>query len=136
MTRLAEEITILTELYLQGVLSRRTRSISLFGRKCQPKIEETFLGFELKFGKRRITCPDQVTARYAKIFAELGMPTIQVPYDPSLTRRLLPKLEKSMEAIRVATSTSAGGGLPSRIPTYKKIRTALKQSTARPADRE
>jgi len=136
MTLLSKEIGILTELYAGEVLSQRTRSIALFGRKCKPQIEETFLGFELRFGKRRITCPDQVTARYAKIFAELGMPSIRVPYDPSLTTKLLPELEKSMNVIRESTSASGSGRLPSRLSTYKKVRRALTQSQTRSVEEQ
>ena len=51
----------------------------------------TFLGFELKLSRKRITCPDMVTARYLMLFAEMGMDAVSIPYDPTQTARLLPE---------------------------------------------
>ncbi len=95
-----QEIGRLSGIYAQEVLSQRTRVISLPGRKCQPQIIDTFLGYELKAFRRRITCPDMSTARYLRIFAELGMPTIRTPYDPTQTIRVLPALERSLKQIK------------------------------------
>ena len=43
-----EEIERLSGIYAQEVLSRHTRVVSLPGRKCEPRIVDTFLGYELK----------------------------------------------------------------------------------------
>ena len=94
-----EEIEKLSRIYAQ-VLSRRTRMVSLPGRKCDPQIVDTFLGYELKVFRKRITCPDMTTARYLRIFAELGMPAIRTPYDPTHTIRVVPELERSVKRIK------------------------------------
>ena len=99
-TTIREEIEKLSHIYAQEVLSRPTRVVSLPGRKCQPQIVDTFLGYELKALRKRITCPDMSTARYLRIFAEIGMPAIRTPYDPTLTIRLVPELEKSFKQIK------------------------------------
>lgn len=95
-----QEIEKLSGIYVQEVLSRRTRVVSLPGRKCQPQIVDTFLGYELKALRRRITCPDMSTARYLRIFAEVGMHTIRTPYDPTHTIRVVPDLERSLQQIK------------------------------------
>ncbi len=48
----------LKKIYAEEVVIERNRSISLWGRKCQPQIIYTLLGYEVKAGKKRITCPD------------------------------------------------------------------------------
>ena len=99
-TTIREEIETLSHIYAQEVLSRPTRVVSLPGRKCQPQIVDTFLGYELKALRKRITCPDMSTARYLRIFAEIGMPAIRTPYDPTHTIRLVPELERSFKQIK------------------------------------
>jgi hypothetical protein len=125
-----QEIEKLSVIYGREVLLRPTRVVSLPGRKCQPQIVDTFLGYELKAFRRRITCPDMSTARYLRIFAELGMPTIHTPYDPTQTLRVLPELERSMKQIKELLLNE---NLPhkkhqSKLRTiYKKIRDRLKR---------
>ena len=97
---IAEQVHGLSEMYAKEVLSRKTRRVPLLGRKCSPAILYTFLGFELKAGQKRVTCPDMSTACYLRIFAELGMPSIQTPYDPTQTSRFLPELERYLEQIK------------------------------------
>jgi len=99
-TAIQEEIERLGRTYGEEVLSGPTRVVSLPGRKCEPRILNTFLGFELQVAQKRITCPDMSTARYLKIFAEVGMPSIKAPYDPSLTTGVLPQLEQSLNKIK------------------------------------
>jgi len=70
-TAIQEEIEKLGRTYGEEVLSGRTRVVSLPGRKCEPRILNTFLGFELQVAQKRITCPDMSTARYLRIFAEI-----------------------------------------------------------------
>lgn len=97
---IAQQVQGLSNTYAQDVLSRKTRRVPLLGRKCSPTIIYTFLGFELKAGRKRVTCPDMSTARYLRIFAELGMSSIQTPYDPTQTSRFLPELERYLEKIK------------------------------------
>ena len=99
-TAIQVEIEKLGRTYGKEVLSGRTRVVSLPGRKCEPRLLNTFLGFELQVAQKRITCPDMSTARYLKIFAEVGMPSIKAPYDPSLTTGVLPQLEQSLNKIK------------------------------------
>jgi len=86
-------------IYRQHVLSGKTRSIHLLGHKSQARIQETLLGYEVKAEYKRIQCPDMVTARYLKLFTELGCRTIRLPYDPTVTAALIPELERAVAAI-------------------------------------
>ena len=95
-----EEIEKLGRTYGEEVLSGPTRVVSLPGRKCEPRILNTFLGFELQVAQKRMTCPDMSTARYLRLFAEIGMPSVRAPYDPSLTTGVLPQLEQSLKNIK------------------------------------
>ena len=90
----------LKKIYAEEVVIERNRSISLWGRKCQPQIIYTLLGYEVKAGKKRITCPDTVTARYLSLFSELGLDSVRLPYDLTVTARILPELEAIMESIK------------------------------------
>ncbi len=99
-TAIQEEIEKLGRIYGEEVLCGRTRVVSLLGRKCKPRILNTFLGFELQVAQKRITCPDMSTARYLKICAEIGMPSVRAPYDPTLTTGVLPQLEQSLRKIK------------------------------------
>ena len=99
-TTIREEIEKLSHIYAQEVLSRPTRVVSLPGRKCQPQIVDTFLGYELKALRKRITCPDMSTARYLRIFAEIGMKQVKLPYDPSRVQLLATGLEHSLDRIK------------------------------------
>jgi len=93
------EIQKLVEFYGRNIVSGRSRKVRLIGRKCSPKILRSFLGYEIQAGRKRITCPDMVTARYLKIFAEIGVQEILIPYDPTRTSIALPCLEKHFEKI-------------------------------------
>ncbi|MDA2930781.1 hypothetical protein MYX84_12695 [Acidobacteria bacterium AH-259-O06] len=126
-----EEIERLSQTYAGKVLSRRTRVVSLLGRKCEPLILYTFLGFELKMARKRITCPDMSTARYLKIFAELGMPSIRIPYDPTQTSRLLVELELPLQRIKellLAEKLKQRQHQLKHRRIYKKIRDRLKRA--------
>ena len=89
----------LIEIYHSDVLTVKTRTIRLLGRKISAHIFNTLLGFEVKASFKRIQCPDMATARYLKIFTELGCRTIKLPYDPTVTARLLPELEVAQERL-------------------------------------
>lgn len=89
----------LLEIYCAQVLPVKTRTIHLLGRKCTARIIHTLLGFEVQASYKRIHCPDRVTARYLRLFAELGCRIIKLPYDPTVTARVLPDLEASIERL-------------------------------------
>jgi hypothetical protein len=91
--------TGLVEIYRQRVLSQKTRSIRLLGRKSSAKIIHTLLGYEVKAVNKRLHCPDLATAQYLRIFTELGCHVIKLPYDPTLTAQLIPEFERSLESI-------------------------------------
>ncbi len=95
-----KEIGRIDAIYRDRVLEQRVRQVALLGRKCQPRMMYTFLGFELKLGRKRVTCPDVSTGRYLMIFAEIGLERVQIPYDPSQTARLLPELESCFAEIK------------------------------------
>jgi len=89
-------------IYEREVLPLRTRTVRLFGRKCRPEVIYTFLGYELKARGRRLTCPDETTVRYLKVFGELGMDQVRIPLDPTQTARHLDGLEAALTALRDA----------------------------------
>jgi len=93
-------IADIVETYRLEVLPTRTRTIHLLGRKAPAQIIETLLGYEVKSQYKRIHCPDMVTARYVRLFSEFGCRTIRLPYDPTITARLIPDLEQTAEALR------------------------------------
>jgi hypothetical protein len=89
----------LVRTYSEQVLTQKTRTIRLLGRKNSSKIIHTLLGFEVQASYKRIQCPDMVTARYLRLFSELGCHSIKLPYDPTLTERLIPEFEAMVEGI-------------------------------------
>jgi hypothetical protein len=89
----------LVDIYRLEVLTQKTRTIRLLGRKSSAKIIHTLLGYELQASYKRIQCPDLVTARYLKIFSELGCHSIYLPYDPTVTAKLIPEIENSIEGV-------------------------------------
>jgi len=64
----------------------------------------TLLGYEVKAGRKRITCPDLTTARYLRAFAEIGLGSVRIPYDPTVTRGMVDEVESILEKIRKASS--------------------------------
>ena len=92
----------LVEIYRTEVLPIKTRRLQLLGRKCYAAILHTLLGYEVKAEVKRIQCPDLVTARYVKLFSELGCRSVHLPYDPTVTARLIPEMEQSLERIRAS----------------------------------
>jgi hypothetical protein len=93
-----ESLTHLVEVYRDKVLSHKTRTIRLLGKKNPAKIMHTLLGYEVQAAYMRIQCPDLVTARYIRLFSELGCHSIQLPYDPTFTAELIPELETSVDS--------------------------------------
>jgi hypothetical protein len=89
----------LIEIYRREVLTQKTRTVRLLGVKCAAKIIQTLLGYEVQAAHKRIHCPDLVTARYLKLFSELGCHSIRLPYDPTVTARLIPIMESALQSI-------------------------------------
>ena len=88
----------LLEIYRSEVLTQKTRTIRLLGVKSSTKIIQTLLGYEVQSMHKRIHCPDLVTARYLKLFSELGCHSIRLPYDPTVTARLVPIMESAVQS--------------------------------------
>ncbi len=95
----AAGFTDIVGLYRDRILSVKTRTMRLLGRKFPARIVETLLGYEVKASYKRIHCPDLVTARYIKVFTELGCKSIRLPYDPSITAELVPMFEEAVAAL-------------------------------------
>ena len=95
----AQNCNNLVEVYHREVLPHPTRTIRLLGRKSSAKILHTLLGYEVQASYKRIQCPDLVTAQYLRVFSELGCHSIKLPYDPTLTARLIPDLESALDSI-------------------------------------
>lgn len=105
---LNDETERLIAIYRDRVLPLQTRRVTLLGRKCKAVLMKTFLGYELQLGRKRITCPDLITARYLRIFAELGVRTIEIPYNPTRTASILPDLEESFATTQQIIQEEAG----------------------------
>jgi hypothetical protein len=122
----------LVEIYQKNVLSGKTRTIQLLGVKHPARIFNTLLGYEVQASYKRIQCPDMVTARYLKLFTELGCHSIRLPYDPTVTASILPDME--------ACIANIGNGISALFPNdrtlqnyvlrkiYSIIRVQLKKS--------
>lgn len=87
------------EAYRNRVLPHKTRTIRLLGRKGSARIINTLLGFEVQASYKRIQCPDMVTARYIRLFSEIGCHSIKLPYDPTVTAKLIAKFEAAIEDV-------------------------------------
>ena len=90
----------LVEGYCNEVLTQKTRTIRLLGRKNSARIIHTLLGYEVQSSYKRIQCPDLVTARYLRLFSEIGCHSIKLPYDPTLTGRLIPVFEAAVNSLK------------------------------------
>jgi hypothetical protein len=89
----------LVGIYRERVLPIKTRTIQLLGRKGIVRIMQTLLGYEVQASYKRIQCPDLVTARYLKLFSELGCRSIRLPYDPTVTAALIPQFEAAVQEL-------------------------------------
>jgi hypothetical protein len=87
------------DIYRHKVVTQKTRTIRLLGRKSSAKIIHTLLGFEVQASYKRIQCPDMVTARYIRLFSELGCHSIKLPYDPTFTDLIIPEFERMLEIV-------------------------------------
>jgi hypothetical protein len=114
-------------IYRQKVLPQRTRTIRLLGRKTSAKIIHTLLGFELQASYKRIQCPDLVTARYLKVFSEIGCHSIHLPYDPTFTAEIISGLENSVEDIRRKVQEFSPGNAKLQRYAIQKIYAIIRQ---------
>jgi hypothetical protein len=101
------------EIYKCEVLPIQTRTLRLLGKKSSAATNRTLLGFEVQASFKRIHCPDLVTARYLKLFTELGCSSIRLPYNPAVTARLIPELESSFKRLEE--------GVRERFPDDRKM---------------
>lgn len=104
----------LVDAYREKVMSQKTRTIRLLGRKNSARIIHTLLGYEVQASYKRVQCPDLVTARYLRLFTELGCRSIQLPYDPTLTARLIPQFEAMVENLTQQITELFPQDLPTR----------------------
>jgi len=124
-----KEVERIRQIYAE-LRRRPTRRVELLGRKCDAQVLYTFLGFEVKMGRKRLTCPDVVSARYLCLFAELGMPDIRIPYDPTHTRLVLAGLEPALDRIKellLEEKVSQKTHQRAVRRVYKRLREALLQ---------
>jgi hypothetical protein len=102
------------EIYKREVLPIKTRTLRLLGKKSLAVTNRTLLGFEVQASFKRIHCPDLVTARYLRLFTELGCSSIKLPYNPAVTERLIPELESAIHRLEE--------GVRERFPDDRKMR--------------
>jgi hypothetical protein len=123
-TLVNKEIDRICEMYARGVRGTRVRRIELLGRKCNARIIHTLLGYELVLGRKRLTCPDMITARYLRLFGQTGMRNILIPYNPVETARILPALEAAFARLSSLIKESTH---PSKALTaaFRKLRVCL-----------
>lgn len=111
----------LLRIYRERVLPAPTRTVHLLGRKCNSKIMETLLGFELQAGYKRIQCPDSVTARYLRVFADIGCRTVKLPYDPTITAEVVPIFEAFDRALRKGVAARYPGSRRIQVYVLKRV---------------
>ena len=122
------EIERIGQIYHGDVVVHACRDLALLGRKCKPQILYTFLGFELKMGRTRLSCPDMSTARYLRVFAEIGVKQVKLPYDPSRVHLLATGLEHSLDRIKehlLERDLDARGHAAALRRVYARIRRRL-----------
>jgi len=106
----------IVSIYRANVLPFQTRTIRLLGRKNSATIIYSLLGYEVVTGYKRIQCPDHVTARYIRLFSEIGCRSVKLPYDPTVTAQLIPQLESALEKIKQTVREIFPGNL--RLQSY------------------
>ena len=117
----AVNLTDFAELYRQKVLTQQTRTIRLLGKKNPARIMHTLLGFEVKACRKRIHCPDMVTARYIRLFSELGCRSIKLPYDPTRTAQLIPEFEAMLDRIALQIQERFSGDRQTRRYVIRRV---------------
>jgi hypothetical protein len=105
MMSLNDEIVLLLgeewipEIYREQVRAQRTRSFELAVREKEHRVElvHTLLGIQLHTDKQMISCPELATARYLRVFARIGCPSVAVPYDITRISPLADRLESAWQ---------------------------------------
>lgn len=100
-TRNSEAMLLFCELSEKAVQQQRTRTVKLAGKHCRAAIYNTLIGYEVSAARKKIFAPDMLTARYLKIYTEIGMPTVQIPYNIARTMELIQDLEKAYKNMGV-----------------------------------
>ncbi|MBN2432984.1 MAG: hypothetical protein JXQ27_16050 [Acidobacteria bacterium] len=117
----------LDEVYAARVLPLPRRRVELLGRITPARVQKALWGFEVRMGRRRKICPDEVTARYLRLFAVLGLDIVSIPYNPVETSHILPELEM---AFRQVHETLLDEALTD--PSVEQLRRRFPDVTARP----
>jgi hypothetical protein len=114
-------------IYRDKVLSGKTRTIQLLGRKGPARVTNTLLGYEVQGGYKRVHCPDMVTARYLRLFMELGCRSIQLPYDPTVTAAIVPRLERAFDNIALSIREMFPQARQTQVYVMKKLSVYLRR---------
>jgi hypothetical protein len=122
----------LVRIYHDRVLRGPTRTMHLLGRKCTSTLLETLLGYELQAAYKRIQCPDLVTARYLRVFTDIGCRTVKLPYDPTVTAELVPLLEGFYDGLNARISERFPSGRPLQLYVVRRICAHLRRALAAP----
>jgi hypothetical protein len=120
----------LIQAYRDKVLSQKTRTIRLLGRKSSARILHTLLGYEVQASYKRIQCPDLVTARYLRLFSELGCHSINLPYDPTLTEQLIPGFEATVGSVKQRISELFPGDLSTQLYAIRRVYESIRRQLA------
>jgi hypothetical protein len=121
---------MMIQAYREKVLAQKTRTIRLVGRKSSARILHTLLGYEVQAFYKRIQCPDLVTARYLRLFSELGCHSIKLPYDPTLTEQLVPEFEASIEDLKRQIAELFPRDLSTRRYVIRRVYGIIRQQIA------
>jgi|GEM_PF-6481871 len=116
------------DVYAARVLTLPRRRVDLVGRITRARVQKALWGYEVRMGRRRKTCPDEVTARYLQIFALLGLDAVWIPYNPVETGRILPELEQAFGRVQERLLAAAVAE-----PTFAELRRRRPDIPPRPA---
>jgi hypothetical protein len=97
----SEAMRLFCDLCEKAVQQQRTRTVKLAGKHCRAAIYNTLIGYEVSAARKKIFAPDMPTARYLKIFTEIGLATVQIPYNITRTMELIQDLEKAYKSLGV-----------------------------------
>ncbi len=111
-------------IYAEKVRPQRTRSFAMDipERENEAEILYTLLGIELKVGKIRFSCPDLATARYLRVFARIGCPSVAIPYDITKISVLADELEVGWQKLLLIHEENCRQMLPN---VARRARSAL-----------
>ena len=128
--RECKDYSDLIEGYREKVIPVKTRTIRLLGRKNPARIIHTLLGYEVQASYKRIQCPDLVTARYLRLFSELGCHSIKLPYDPTLTEQLIPGFEAAVDNLQSRVQQLFPGEVPTQRYVLRRVYEMIRQQIA------